>query len=246
MSEHWHRQQRGAIITLSFERPPINMLSFLALAELDDQLAPIARDSTASVVVLTGALPGYFVAHADLGDVGRMARGEPPQGDPAIHRRVLRRLETMPQPTVAAINGQAWGGGCELALACTFRLVARSGHFSLHEVSKGAIPGGGGTARLPRLVGVARAARMILSSCVVRAEEACAIGLADATLADAGFLDEVAAWLAPIAAQPRDALFAAKRALMEGLHLPFEQALENERRLFLETVTAAEFVAEPH
>jgi enoyl-CoA hydratase/carnithine racemase len=245
MSRYWQREQRGAIVTLSFARPPINMLSFLALAELDAELAAIAGDSTAAVVVLTGALPGYFVAHADLDDVGRMARREPPQGDPAIYRSALRRLESLPQPTVAAVNGQAWGGGCELALACTFRLVARSGHFCLLEVSKGAIPGGGGTARLPRLVGVARAARMILSSCVVRADEACTIGLADALFADAGFLDAVAAWLAPIAAQPRHALFAAKRALLEGLQLPFDAALDNEQRLFVAAVTSAEFVEEP-
>ena len=145
---------------------------------------------------------------------------------------------------VAAINGQAWGGGCELALACSFRVVARAGHFCQLEVSKGAIPGAGGTQRLPRLIGLSRALRAILTSRVIRADEAYALGLADAVLPDEDFLAHVLEWLQPIAEQPRHALIAAKAAVMQGLELPFQQALDNERRLFHEAVTAKEFIAE--
>jgi enoyl-CoA hydratase len=233
------------VVILTLNKPPQNTLSFVALSELDDLLAEVSEDAAASVVVVTGAIPGYFIAHADLDDVGRMARREPPRGDPDIYRRAFARLESMPQPVIAAVNGQAWGGGCELALACSFRLLAKSAHFCQLEVAKGAIPGGGGTQRLPRLIGISRALRMILAAEVVPAEQALAFGLADAVMPDEEFLTHVLAWVRPIAEQPRHALLAAKSAVMQGLYLPFQDALDNEQRLFLQTVTGKEFVEEP-
>jgi enoyl-CoA hydratase/carnithine racemase len=241
MSDHWATEVHGRVAVLTFTRLPENALSFLALAELDAALAAIEHDPRIALVVLTGGIPGYFIAHADLDDVGRMARGEPPQGDPEIYRRALGRLETMAQPVVAAVNGQAWGGGCELALACSFRVVARSGHFCQLEVSKGAIPGAGATQRLPRLIGLSRALRMILTSRVVMAEEAYALGLVDAIVPDKEFLAHVLEWLRPMAEQPRHALVAAKAAVMQGLHLPFRQALDNEQQLFIQAVTDKDF-----
>ncbi len=244
MSDHWKTTRHGAVAVLTFTKLPANTLSFLALAELHAALAVVGHDPSVALVVLTGGIPGYFIAHADLDDVGRMARREPPHGDPEIYRHALGRLETLPQPVVAAVNGQAWGGGCELALACTFRVAARSAHFCQVEVSKGAIPGAGGTQRLPRLIGLSRALGMILSSRVVRAEEACLLGLADAVLPDEDFLTHVLEWVRPMAEQPRHALIAAKAAVMQGLHLPWQQALDNERRLFIEALTSDEFVEE--
>jgi len=239
---HWSVERRGPIALLRFERPPINMLSFVAAGELYRTLCTLEQDPQLAVVVLTGGVPGYFVAHIDLDDVGRLARHEPPQGDPDDFGRVTAKLESMPQPTVAAVNGQAWGAGCELALACTLRLAAQSAHFRLHEVSKGAIPGGGGTQRLPRLIGQARASAMILASRLVRAEEAVALALAEAVLPDADFIAHACSWLAPIAAQPTHALFAAKRAIVEGLRMPLEQGLAHEQRLFAEAVSSQAFV----
>ena len=102
--------------------------------------------------------------------------------------------------------------------------------------------GGGGTQRLPRLIGHARAGAMILASRLVRAEEAQSLGLAEAVLPDAGFLQHACEWLAPIAAQPPHALFAAKRAILEGLRLPLEQGLALEQRLFAEAVSSQAFV----
>lgn len=239
---HWSLERRGPIALLAFNRPPINMLSFVAAGELHRALCALEQDPKVSVVVLTGSVPGYFIAHIDLDDVGRIARREPPQGDPDDFGRVTAKLESMPQPTIAAVNGQAWGAGCELALACTLRLAAQSAHFRLHEVSKGAIPGGGGTQRLPRLIGVARASSMILASRLVRAEEAVALGLAEAVLPDVGFVQHACDWLAPIATQPPHALFAAKRAIIEGLRMPLEQGLAHEQRLFAEAVSSKAFV----
>jgi enoyl-CoA hydratase/carnithine racemase len=146
----------------------------------------------------------------------------------------------MPQPTIAAVNGQAWGGGCELSMACTMRVVATSGHFAQPEVNVGIIPGAGGTQRLPRLVGPGRAAELVLSGRAVRADEAVAIGLANAVLPDDGFVDAVVAWAQPIASKPLSALAAAKQAVLEGMSLPLDEALRLDGRLFIGLQTGQE------
>lgn len=210
------------------------------MTELEPMLEELAADESVNVVVLTGGLPGYFIAHADLDDLAAMGAGQPVEGDPRSWGRVLARLESMPQPVVAAVNGQAHGGGSELCWACTLRVVAESGHFGQPEVNVGIIPGAGGTQRLPRLIGPGRAAELVLSGRPVRAEEAVAIGLASAVLPDENFLHHALEWVAPIAAKPRAALVAAKRALVEGMQLPLPEALRLEGRLFVELQRGAE------
>ena len=125
-------------------------------------------------------------------------------------------LESMPQPVVAAVDGQAWGGGCELSLACTLRVASERAHFGQPEVAVGIIPGAGGTQRLPRLVGAGRAAELVLSARIIDAAEALRIGLVEAVLPTDGFVDAVLEWVQPMATKPRPALFAAKRAVIEG------------------------------
>lgn len=237
----WTLTRHGSVAILSFARPPINMISFKAAGELLTALDQIAADQQIALVILTGDVPHYFIAHADLDDIGRMARGEVAQGDPQDLTRAINRLESMPQPTIAAVNGQAWGGGCEVALACTLRIAAHSAHFRLHEVSKGAIPGGGGTQRLPRLIGMGRATVMIMASRLVMAEEALTMGLVDVVLPDENFMDHVLEWLAPIRAQPPHALAAAKRAIVDGLRMDFAEGLRNEQRLFAQAISSPDF-----
>lgn len=239
----WTIDHHGAVAVASFRRPPRNFMSFAALAELERLLTDLSAREDVSVVVLTGDTPGYFVAHADLDDLTRLGRGEPVDGDPLVWHRTLALVEAMPQPVIAAVNGQAWGGGCELALACTLRLAARSAHFSQPEVALGIIPGAGGTQRLPRLIGPGKAAAMVLSGRVVSAEAAFDLGLTEAVLPDDEFLGHVLEWLEPIARKPRQALVAAKRALVEGLRMPLDDGLSLEGRLFVECQTGAEAVA---
>jgi enoyl-CoA hydratase/carnithine racemase len=239
----WQIEQRGTVAVLTFTRPPRNFMSFAAIGELGDRLEELADREDIRVVVLTGGVPGYFVAHADLDDLSRLGRGEPVEGDPASWPRTLARIESLPQPVVAAINGQAWGGGCELSLACTVRVAAASAHLGQPEVAVGIIPGAGGTQRLPRLVGPGRAAELILSGRIVRADEALAIGLVEACLPDDGFVDRVVEWLQPMATKPRNALAAAKRAVVEGVRLSFDDGLRLEGRLFVECQLGAEAVA---
>src|SRR5262245_21944769 len=156
----------------------------------------------------------------------------------------------MPKPVVAAIDGQAWGGGCELSLACTLRVASDRAHMGQPEVAVGIIPGGGGTQRLPRLIGAGRAADLILSARIIDATEAHRIGLVEAVLPDDGFVDHVRSWVEPIATKPRHAILAAKRAILDGLKLPLDEGLALEGRLFIgcqirpETVAIQQVVAD--
>ena len=154
------------------------------------------------------------------------------EGDPAAWTRALHLLEAMPQPTVAAIDGQAWGGGCETALACTLRVASERAHLGQPEVSVGIIPGAGGTQRLPRLVGAAVGAELCMSGRVIQADEALRIGLVNAVLPTEGFGAAALAFCERMARHSAPAVFAAKRAVMEGLALPLEDGLRLEGQLF--------------
>jgi hypothetical protein len=141
----------------------------------------------------------------------------PVEGDPRAWNTTLAKIEELPQPVLAAINGQCWGGGCELALACAARVAARSATLAQPEVAAGIIPGAGGTERLPRLVGPGRALELVLTARPVVADEAAAIGLLEVVLPDDGFLESAIDWARSIALHQRSALVAAKRAIHDGL-----------------------------
>lgn len=237
---NWTVDRHGAVAVLTFVRPPENLLSFALLADLDERLVELSADTSVSVIVLTGGVPGFFVGHADLDDVGRLVDDSPGPGSPDSWTTTLERLSQVAQPVIAAVNGQAWGGGCELALAAQLRIAAQSATFRFVEVGAGAIPGAGGTQRLPRLIGPSKAARMVLTGEIVGAEQAAEFGLVDAVLPDDAFLDAVLAWLAPMARQPRHTLAAAKRALVDGLRMPLAEGLAYEQRLFRAVLRSAE------
>jgi enoyl-CoA hydratase/carnithine racemase len=228
----WNLRQRGAVATLAFDAPPANELSLEGLAELDALLQEVAQDDVVSVVVLGSDRPGTFIAHADRRDVVALRSGAIPPESFERWLWTLLRVESLPQPVVAAVDGQAWGGGCELSLACTFRVCSPQAHFAQHEITRGAIPGAGGTQRLPRLVGPAHSARMVLTGCVVDATEALRIGLVDALLEADDFMGAVQAWIEPLADKPRASLIAGKRALVEGSRMPLLDGLRHEQRLF--------------
>jgi enoyl-CoA hydratase len=239
---YWSVESRDRVALCTFTRPPRNFMSFAAMTELEDVLTNLAADQSVNVVVLTGGVDGFFIAHADLDDLSKIGRGEPVEGDPRSWYRVLQLLESMPQPTVAAINGQAHGGGSELSWACTLRVIAESGHMGQPEVMVGIIPGAGGTQRLPRLIGAGRAADIVLSGRIVRAREALELGMVNAVFADERFVDHVLEWVAPIASHPRSAVAAAKRAIVEGMRLPLDEGLRLEGQLFVQLQTSPEAI----
>lgn len=235
MSDFWTETRHDRLAVLTFTRPPKNWMSLRAMTELVaclERLAECTHEVTA--VMLTGGVDGFFIAHADLDDLARLAKGEDVGADPAAWAKALHLLETMPQPTVAAIDGQAWGGGCETALACTMRIGSERAHLGQPEVSVGIIPGAGGTQRLPRLVGPGLGAELCVTGRILQAEEALRIGLLNAVLPTEGFLDAAIAWCGRITRNPAAAVFAAKRAVVEGLRLPLSEGLKLEARLFAE------------
>lgn len=228
---HWRLERHGPIVVGSFAAPPRNSMTFAAMGELEQLVGDVAADDTVTALVIASDVPGWFVLHGDLEDLVRLGRGEPFDGDAGAWPRTLALFESMPQFVVAAIDGRAGGGGLEMTLACTMRVVGPRARLSFVEVALGLIPGGGGTQRLPRLVGPGRAAELILSGRTVVGDEAVRLGIAEHHVADEAFLDGVLAWLAPIAARPPAALVAAKRAVLDGLALPLDQGLAREAEL---------------
>ena len=230
----WTRHDVDGLAVLTFTRPPQNWMNLASMTELADLLDELGADEFIGAVMLTGGVDGYFVAHADLDDLKLQAKGQVPAGDPDAWRRALTALGSMPQPTVAAIDGQAWGGGCEIALACTMRVASTRSHLALPEVSLGIIPGAGGTQRLPRLVGAAKGAELVLSGRRVFAEEAERIGLVNAVFPEEDFVDAAVQWCGRITRWPRAAVASAKRAVLEGQQMPLDEGLRHEFRLFRE------------
>ena len=170
-------EPKDGIALVTVNRPDkLNALSDAVITELGELVARIRSDATVRAVIITGAGPKAFVAGADIGELARLnpleARAFSQKGS-----QLFRRLETCPKPVLAAVNGFALGGGCELAIACHLRIASSNARFGQPEVKLGIIPGYGGTVRLPRLVGSGRALALLLSGEPIDAEEAWRIGL---------------------------------------------------------------------
>ncbi len=208
-----------------------NSLTRAMISGLEAELLRASAQRGLRCVVLTGAGSRAFCAGADLKERARMKPAEV-QGFHRDLRAALRGIETAPQVFVAAVNGFALGGGLELALACDLRVLAATAELGLPEVSLGIIPGGGGTQRLPRAVGLARARDLVLTGRRLGAEEALRWGLASRVVPLARLHEEALALAAQIARNAPVALRQAKRALDLGQHLPLEEGLDLEHRLY--------------
>jgi methylglutaconyl-CoA hydratase len=208
-----------------------NSITMAMLAELNALLDRAAADRTLRCVVLTGAGDKAFCAGADLKERARMGEGEVHAFHDGL-RRALRAIEQAPQPFVAAVNGAALGGGFELALACDLRIASDSAQLGLPEVGLGIIPGGGGTQRLPRLVGVARAKDLVLTARRIGAAEALALGVVGRLAPPQRLLDDALAYAAEVARNAPVSLRQAKRAIEGGLHLPLDEALAFELEMY--------------
>jgi enoyl-CoA hydratase len=208
-----------------------NSISRAMLRELNEHLARARGDRALRCVVLTGAGDKAFCAGADLKERASMSADDVHAFHEGL-RGALRAIEAAPQPFVAALNGAALGGGLELALACDLRVAAETAQLGLPEVSLGIIPGGGGTQRLARLVGVARAKDLVLTARRVTAAEALAMGLVSRITPAAALLDAAREVALQVARNAPVSLRQAKRAIDGGFHLPLEEALDLENRLY--------------
>lgn len=232
MSEELVKFSRdGAIAVITLNRPPVNALSVELVEALDAAVALAADDDIRSVVV-TGV--PHFAAGADIkGFKTAFESGTSHELGVALSAAV-QRLESLPKPVIAAVRGYALGGGLELAMGCDFRFLADDAQVGQPEIKLGIIPGAGGTQRLPRLVGLARARDIVYSGRMVSAGEALEIGLADRVVAAEEVLDEAVAAAAEWAQGPTRALGAAKRAINDGLGRPLAEGLAMEAEGFRE------------
>lgn len=222
------------VLTVRLNRPPTNPVNGEFGLELYSAFSEVAAMDDISVVVITSAQKKAFIAGADIKQMAAMNHG-----DAEAFSRLLQNtnnlLAGMKKVVIAAINGPALGSGCELALACDYRfMVAGKGLIGLPEVTLGILPGGGGTQRLPRLVGLPKAMDLLLRGKALPPEEALSIGLIDRIFPAETFMDEVMDFAAELAAGAGKALGNIKVAVNQGFDLPLEEALAVERRYGME------------
>lgn len=238
MSDFVRVEIEDGIATIRLDRPPMNALNAEIQRGLADACAQVSADKDVAAVIVYGG-EKVFAAGADIKEMAGMS-----YTDMADHSVLLqdftRALAQIPKPTVAAITGYALGGGCEVALACDFRVVAKKARLGQPEILLGIIPGAGGTQRLARLVGPARAKDLVFSGRFVTADEALAIGLVDEVVDTEAAQDgdgcpvyaAARARMAPYVGGPAYALRAAKEAIDRGLEVDLETGLQIERMLF--------------
>jgi enoyl-CoA hydratase/carnithine racemase len=220
----------GGVATIRLDRPPMNALNAQVQEELRAAAAEVGGRSDVAAVVLYGG-EKVFAAGADVKEMATMAYTEMVDRSAAL-QSAFTAIARIPKPVVAAVTGYALGGGCELALCADFRVCAEDAKLGQPEILLGVIPGAGGTQRLPRLVGPARAKDIIFSGRFVGAEEALRIGLVDRVVAPAEVYAEARAIAARFVGGPVYALRAAKEAVDRGLECDLDTGLEIERLQF--------------
>lgn len=220
----------GAVAVIRLDRPPLNILDRDMQAQLHRAADEAARRDDVRVVVLHGG-PKAFSAGADIREMSGMTHAEMTQHAPLL-QGAFNAVAEIPKPVIAAVNGPALGGGCELALTADYRICGREARLGLPEVLLGVMPGAGGTQRLPRLVGPARAKDLMMTGRAVSAAEAQSIGLADEVVTDSKVLDAAVARASRLAAGPAVALGAIKAAVDQGGTSDLATGLGLETRLF--------------
>ena len=227
MAVHLERRDACAVLTLD-RQPALNALSFAVLEEIAARLEDVAA-SDARALIVTGAGPRAFCAGADIKELqGRDLMAQKRGAE--LGQRVFARLDTLPICSVAVINGFAFGGGLELALACTFRLATANARLGLPEIKLGLIPGYGGTQRLPRVIGEARALEMILTGRTVDAGEAGRIGLVS-RIVTGDPVQEGIAFAAQFIGFSLPVLGFARAAVQRALTVPLHEGLKIEADL---------------
>jgi enoyl-CoA hydratase len=222
----------AGVATITINRPDKrNALSSAVRRDLLQALDQLRSDDQARVLVITGAGDKAFIAGADIGEFAE--RTPVQQRTVMAERRIFDEVADFPKPVIAMINGFALGGGCELALACDLRIAARSARLGQPEIKLGIIPGGGGTQRLPRLVGVGNAMRLILTGELISADEAARIGLVDVLVDDAELLARTHEIAKAMAAHSPLTLKLAKTAVRAAEEMPLTAGLAFERELFI-------------
>ena len=222
----------NGIALLTINRPKsLNALNSETLAELNTCLAELENNEEVKVVILTGSGEKSFVAGADISE---MVNGTPAEGRKMglLAKEAFGRLENMPQVTIAAVNGYALGGGCEISMACDIRVASENARFAQPECGLGILPGFGGTQRLPRLVGKGRAKELIFTCDQITAEDAYRMGLVNHVVPQAELIDYCKAMAGRIMKNGPFAVALAKQAINTGMDTDLDSGLKLEANLF--------------
>jgi enoyl-CoA hydratase len=226
-SEIIFTKEKG-IATVIFNRPEVhNALNNAMVRELAQALDEIENDAGIRALILTGAGGKAFVSGSDIKELSERT---PLTGiENSLKRQgVLNRIDGLHIPSIAAINGYAFGVGCEIALACTFRIASVNARLGQLEINLGIIPGAGGTQRLPRLIGKARAAELILTGKIIPAEEAYRIGLVNKVVPHEKLLEECLQWAGIFSEKSPIAMKYALRAINQGIEIDLASGLKIE------------------
>ena len=225
-------EKKGAIAYVTLNRPKVlNALNQQTWKELRTVFEDARDDPEIRGVILTGAGDKAFIAGADIGELAHVTAVEAEQSS-SYGQAVLDLIENLGKPVIAAVNGYALGGGCETAMACTIRVAAEHAKFGQPEVTLGLIPGGGGTQRLPRLVGKGRALQLILSGGMIDAQEAHRIGLVNEVVPAGDLLIRAEAILKQIFANAPIAVKFSLEAVNRGMETNLPDGLSLEASLF--------------
>jgi enoyl-CoA hydratase len=225
------REESFAIITLN--RPPANAISEPLLRELNDAVSGFADDDSVRSIIVTGAGDRIFCAGADLGSA---FSGGNVDDFMRFGHAVLRKIERFPKPVIAAMNGHALGGGCEIAMACHLRLLKDGARMGQTESNLGIIPGFGGTQRMTRLIGRGKALEAMILGTQIPAAECLALGLVNKVSKEGQTLDDAKALARAIGKRPPIATRLIIEAVDDGLEAPIDQALAIETRAFLKVL----------
>jgi len=225
-------EKKGAIAYVTLNRPKVlNALNRRTWEDLQTAFEDAREDSAIRGVILTGAGDKAFIAGADIGELSRVTAVEAEESS-TFGQGVLNLIENLGKPVVAAINGFALGGGCETAMACTIRVATENAKFGQPEVKLGVLPGGGGTQRLPRLVGKGRALQLILSGEMISAQEAYRIALVNEVVLAADLIPRAEAILKQIFANAPLAVRYSLEAVNRGLETSLTEGLALEASFF--------------
>lgn len=225
----YEQKDAVGVITINREKA-LNALNSEVLDALDKTLDGVDLE-TVRCLVITGAGQKSFVAGADIGEMSTLTKAE---GE-AFGKKgndIFRKIETFPVPVIAAVNGFALGGGCELSMSCDIRLASDNARFGQPEVGLGITPGFGGTQRLARTIGVGKAKEMLYACTQVKADEALALGLVNAVYPVEELMDAAMKLAGKIAKNAPIAVRATKKAVNDGLQVDMDQAIVIEEKLF--------------
>lgn len=225
-------EKEGNIGLVTINRPKaLNALNSETLSDLDEVINTLENDSSIYVVILTGAGEKAFVAGADIAEMKDLNEEQGKEFG-LLGNKVFRRLENLNKPVIAAINGFALGGGCELAMACDIRIASEKAKFAQPESGLGITPGFGGTQRLPRIVGEGKAKELIFTGDIIKADEALRIGLVNKVVAPEELMSNVKAMAEKIASNAPIAVSLCKDAINRGMQVDIDSAINVEAEDF--------------